>query len=210
MAGLAPMTYSLPGASPPMSLSRSGQGVGSVAVGSGRDESAAHGQALDDAPVPVGVGGCGDRGDQGVQVGGAAGAWEFAAQPQGGGDGDGVDGFAAPVHGRDGLVDEFVLGPVEVGAREVVDFFDSPAGQQHAAQDGLFGRLVLWWCPVEGLGVGHWGSPPTTWDHTPAPGRGRSVGLRPVLPPSASRRIQFRHVAGQSSLTLLEPATPRQ
>src|SRR5262249_51015928 len=94
----------------------------------------------DDLGVVAGVGGGGRRLHQGVQVGGAADAAQFAGAFELGADGDGVGGVAAAVQVQDGLVDDLVGGPVEVlGAHRVGDLADRGGRQQHPAEHRLLG-----------------------------------------------------------------------
>src|SRR5690606_34886535 len=96
----------------------------------------------DDARVVAGVGGDGDGGDAVVEVEGGDGA--FAALDEFGVDGDGGDGFVVAVHVEDGVVDDLVGGPVEVGCGEVVGgVVDGVAGEEHGADDDLFGGDVV-------------------------------------------------------------------
>src|SRR5690606_33281951 len=93
-------------------------------------EAAECGAFGDDARVVAGVGGDGDGGDAVVEVEGGDGA--FAALDEFGVDGDGGDGFVVAVHVEDGVVDDLVGGPVEVGCGEVVGgVVDGVAGEEH-------------------------------------------------------------------------------
>ena len=98
----------------------------------------------DDACVVAGVGGGRHGGDQGVQIGRAADAAQQPAAVQLGGDGDRVGGLAAAVEIEDGVVDVLVGRTVEVAGPEALEHIGNRVlAQQHAAEDGLLGRLVL-------------------------------------------------------------------
>src|SRR5690606_9945235 len=80
----------------------------------GRDQPPQQCLFRDDLCVVAGVERGGHGGDQRVQVGGTADAFQLAATLQLGGDGDRIDRLAPPVQVEDGLVDGLVSGPVEV------------------------------------------------------------------------------------------------
>ena len=99
---------------------------------------------MHDLGVVLGVGRGRHRLDQGVQVRGAADPGDLAAPGQLGGDRDRVGRLALGVEVEDRLVDGLVGGPVEVVALDDLDDIgDGVLGQQHAAEDGLFGVEVL-------------------------------------------------------------------
>src|SRR5690606_2638342 len=120
-----------------------GAGVAELGdAGARLDQAAECGAFGDDARVVAGVGGDGDGGDAVVEVEGGDGA--FAALDELGVDGDGGDGFVVAVHVEDGVVDDLVGGPVEVGCGEVVGgVVDGVAGEEHGADDDLFGGDVV-------------------------------------------------------------------
>src|SRR5690606_26748376 len=120
-----------------------GSGVAELGdAGARLHEAAECGAFGDDARVVAGVGGDGDGGDAVVEVEGGDGA--FAALDEFGVDGDGGDGFVVAVHVEDGVVDDLVGGPVEVGCGEVVGgVVGGVAGEEHGADDDLFGGDVV-------------------------------------------------------------------
>ena len=98
----------------------------------------------DDARVIAGIGGGGHRGDQGVQIRGAADAAQQAAAVQFGGDGDRVGRLTTAVEVEDRVIDVLVGGPVEVArAQALQDVGDRVLAQQHPAQHGLLGDEIL-------------------------------------------------------------------
>ena len=93
--------------------------------------------------VVAGVGGDGDAGDEGVEVRRAADPGQLAAG-QLGGDRDRVGRLAAAVEVEDGVVDQLVRRAVEVGAADDLDDVgDGVLAEQHGAEHGLLGVLVL-------------------------------------------------------------------
>ncbi len=79
-----------------------------------------------------------------MQIRGAADPAQQAAAVQLGGDRHRIGRLAATVQIKDGVVDVLVRRPVEVaGAQTLEHVGDGVLAQQHAAQDGLFGRGVL-------------------------------------------------------------------
>ena len=113
-------------------------------AGADLDQAAEDGPLADDAGVVAGVGGGGHRGDERVQVGGAADAGEVAALGELGRDGHRVGRLAAAVQVEDDLVDQLVGGAVVVvRADDLEDVGDRVLGEQHAAQDALLGGDVV-------------------------------------------------------------------
>ncbi len=108
--------------------------------GAGLDQAAQDGALVDDLRVVLGVGGGRDGVDQGVQVAGAAGPDEFTALGEFAGDGDRVGRLAAGVEVEDRAVDQLVgRAVVVVRFEDLDDVGDGVLGEQHAAEDGLFG-----------------------------------------------------------------------
>ena len=118
----------------------------------GFDDAAADGAVTDDLGVVLGVGGGGDGGDEFAEVDGAADFGEDAEFAEVVADGDLVGGLVAAVHVGDGAEHGFVLGAVEVfGGCDFEDFADGAFGEEHAAEDALFGVGVLGWYAFEGF-----------------------------------------------------------
>ena len=114
------------------------------------DQAAQDRALLDDAGVVAGVGRGRHRGDERVQVRGAADPGDLAAPGELVGDGDGVGRLAPAVQVEDGLVDELVRRPVVVGGPDHLDHVrDGILGQQHPAEDALFRRDVVRRSPLE-------------------------------------------------------------
>src|SRR5699024_12736884 len=91
-----------------------------------------------------------DSGDQGVQVRRSADSAEFAATFQLCRDGNGVGGFASAVQVEDAVEHGLMCWAVEgSGLQDLDDVGDGILGQQHAAEDGMFGSAVLWRLAVE-------------------------------------------------------------
>ena len=112
--------------------------------GAGLHQPAQQGLLGHDAGVVTGVGGGGHRGDQRVQIGGAADALEQTAPVQLGRHRHGVGGLTAPVEVQDGVVDVLVGGAVEIARAQLLQHVgDGVLAQQHAAEDRLLGSHVL-------------------------------------------------------------------
>ena len=109
----------------------------------GGDEAAQHCGALDDAGVVVHVDRSRRGGDQVGDVGGAADFFEMAVALQFVDQGDEVDGLVAFVQAEDGLVDQRVARPVEVGAAQEVGHLDDGVRvDEQRADHGAFGFVV--------------------------------------------------------------------
>ena len=113
-------------------------------------------QAAQDRPLPhdprvvPGVRRGRHRGDQCVQVGGAAHPPDVPALGQLGGNGDGVGGLAPAVQVEYHLVHELMSGPVMVVRPDhLEDVRDRVLGQQHAAQHALLRSDVVRGGPLE-------------------------------------------------------------
>ena len=114
----------------------------------------------DDARVVPGVGGSGHGRDQCVQIGRAADPAQQTPPVELRGHRHGVGRLATSVEVEDGVVDALMVGAVEVaGPQPLEDIGDGVLAQQHSAEHGLFGGLVLrrlaaeifsgWWDVVE-------------------------------------------------------------
>ncbi len=129
----------------------------------GIDETAPHGGVAHDLGVVAGVRGSRHRGDERVEVGGAADPVQIAGLGEPVRHGDRISGFAAREQVGDGREDDLVRRAVEVRLADYLDDIrDGILAQQHATQDGLFGGDVLRRGAVRGrLGddwhVGRWG-----------------------------------------------------
>ena len=112
--------------------------------GAGLDQAAQDGALADDARVVAGVGGGRHRGDEGVQVRGAADPGDLGAAGELVGDHDGVGRLAPAVQVEDRLVDQLVGRPVMVGRADHLDHVrDGILREQHPAEDALFRRHVV-------------------------------------------------------------------
>jgi hypothetical protein len=118
--------------------------------GAGLDQLAEHRALADDPGVVAGVGRGGHRGDQGVQVRGAADPGDLPALGELARDGDRVGRVAASVQVQDRVVDDLVRRPVEVvGVQDLDDLGDGVGGQQHPADHALLGGDVVRWSAFE-------------------------------------------------------------
>ena len=117
------------------------------------DEPAQQRLLRDDAGIEPGIGGRRHRRDQRVQIRCAADPSEQIPPVELRGDRHRIRRLTAAIEIQDRVVDALVVGPVEVRRPEPLEHVgDGVLAQQHPAEHGLFGRLVLRWLATEILG----------------------------------------------------------